>query len=322
MKEKTETLTAGENDAGKRLDRVLRRHFPRLALNGVYRLIRRGRVKVNGRRVGIDFRLSPGDRIVVPADVSVFARTVAPADRAAAAALIEKLTLFQNDHVLALNKPAGTVSHGPGSIDEVVAAAFAGTDDSLSFRPGPAHRLDRDTTGVQLWSLSLVGARELARLFHSRRVMKIYCALVAGRLDSSEEWEDRLERDREFGKTLAAAADGPGLTALTSMRPVFSGDRYSLVLFLPKTGRTHQLRFQSSRHGHPLPGDVKYGGAPDRSRFLLHSLGLAVASETLGLPPLVAPLDDFGRETVASLFGKGAVAEIYRRCREILAGAK
>jgi 23S rRNA pseudouridine955/2504/2580 synthase len=324
MTGKTETLVAGENDAGKRLDRVLRRHFPRLALSGVYRLIRRGRAKVNGRTVGIDYRLSPGDRIVVPAAVVALGRAPAPTDRSAAVAQLEKLTLFRNKDVLALNKPAGALAHGPGSLDELVAAAFAHVDDSLSFRPGPAHRLDRETTGVQLWSLSLAGARELARLFRSRGVMKVYCALVAGRIGEPEEWEDRLERDRESGKTIAAPPDGGadgslrGLPAFTSVLPVIPGDRYTLLLFLPKTGRTHQLRFQAARRGHPLPGDGKYGGSTALPRFLLHSLGLRADSDALRLPPLVAPFDRFGRETVTALFGPGALEDVYRRCRELL----
>lgn len=325
MKEKNEPLIAGADDGGKRLDRVLRRHFPGLALSGVYRLIRRGGVRVNRAPASAAYRLKPGDRIDVAADLSGLDRDAQagpPSGPGSARKLPSELILFQNEHLLAVNKPYGALVHGPDSLGETIAAAYGGTAPSLSFRPGPAHRLDRNTTGVQLWSLSLFGARELAGLFRAHRVNKVYCALVSGEVAREEEWTDRLERDGARRVTVAArAAAARGRDAATRVVPVFGGKRFSLVFFLPSTGRTHQLRFQSARHGHPLPGDRKYGGSGDRPRYLLHSLGLSVPSDDLGLPTLVAPLDQFGRESVASLFGREAIDDLYRRCREILAGA-
>jgi len=322
MTEKTEPLFAGPDDDGKRLDRVLRRYFPRLALSGVYRLIRRGRVKVNLEPVPHDYRLKPGDRIDVAADLAALTREAAvgrAAPRSEGRRRLAALVLFENEHVLALNKPYGALVHGPDSLGELVAAGYGGAADSLSFRPGPAHRLDRNTSGVLLFGLSLFGARALARSFHARRVVKVYCALVEGEIRRAEQWEDLLERDDGRRVTVRAR---PGAAqaraACTRVVPVVPGKRFSLVLFLPATGRTHQLRFQAARRGRPLAGDVKYGGAADRPRYLLHSLGLAVRSEELDLPSFVAPLDRFGRSSIEELFGNAAVAAIYRQCREIL----
>ncbi|MBN2353173.1 MAG: RluA family pseudouridine synthase [Spirochaetales bacterium] len=325
MTGKTEPLFAGPDDGGKRLDRVLRRHFPRLALSGVYRLIRRGRVKVNRAPASPAYRLKPGDRIDVSADVAALARDTTM-ERTAPLTGDRRLpslpVLYESEHVLAVNKPYGALVHGPDSLADIVAAEYAGEAPSLSFRPGPAHRLDRNTTGVQLFGLTLFGARALANSFHSHRVMKIYCALVDGEIRAEEEWEDVLERDDARRLTISARPDAArGLSATTRVVPLFPGKRFSLVFFLPETGRTHQLRFQSSRRGHPLAGDAKYGGSIDRSRYLLHCQGLAVRSDDLSLPPLFAPLDRFGRKTVEELFGRSAIGTLRRLCRERLTGA-
>jgi 23S rRNA pseudouridine955/2504/2580 synthase len=326
MTARNDPLIAGENDRGKRLDRVLRQYCPGLALSAVYRLIRRKRVKVNGKPAGIAYRLVPGDCIDIPLNLRALTRapaapSVHSALRATAGPSLPSLILFQSDDVLALNKPYGLLVHGPDSLAGLVEAEFAADETSLSFRPGPAHRLDRNTTGLQLWSLSIAGARDLTKLFHDRQMIKIYCALVAGNLEKHQTWEDRLERDPVGRKTIAARQESGDTRppAFTAVVPVFPGRDRSLVFFLPKTGLTHQLRVQAALHGHPLPGDRKYGGSADQPRYLLHCLGLVPAKPTLNLPPLVAPFDRFELATINTTFGPGAVEHVYRRCREMLA---
>jgi 23S rRNA pseudouridine955/2504/2580 synthase len=320
---KNEPLVAGVDDEGKRLDRVLRRCLPGLPLSGVYRLIRRGRIRINGVKAVPDARLRTGDRIDIDAAVDRLNEEHAPLPATVvrnAAQALTPLILFRNNDVLALNKPYGALVHGPGSLTEKVNEFVLPTGPaSLSFRPGPVHRLDRNTTGIQLFSLTLRAARLLGELFRLRRVNKMYCGLIDGRWSTPAVWRDDLSRDRLQKKTRAAAirSERPSLPAVTTVLPLFAGGSSSLVLFVPHTGRTHQLRAQASLHGHPLTGDAKYGGkkAP---RYLLHNLCLSVPAGKIGLPLLTAPFDAFETDAISAFFGKKAVATVILRAHALM----
>jgi 23S rRNA pseudouridine955/2504/2580 synthase len=318
MKKKNKTLTAGSDDEGKRLDRVLRQCLPDLPLSGIFRLVRRGRVKVNNERAKGDLRLKPGDRIEIDAALPEPADKSSPLPTAAGPAVENGLILYRSENVLVLNKPYGALVHGPGSLEDLVRALCAADRPaSLSFRPGPAHRLDRNTTGVQLYSLSVRGARRLAELFHSQQVVKIYCALIGGRLERPCKWSDLLFRDKNKHTTVRADASTAdhGLQATTLVRPLCSAAVGTLVLFAPLSGRTHQLRAQGSLHGHPLPGDAKYGGERTLARYLLHNLCLAVPAGALSLPLLTAPFDRFETDIIQSHFGAQALENATDKAR-------
>jgi 23S rRNA pseudouridine955/2504/2580 synthase len=320
MKKRIKSLTAGKNDEGKRLDRVIRQAFPRLALAGVYRLIRRGQIKVNGGKAVIGYRVREGDAIDIPVGIDR-TRPLSSALPASIPDALSQLIIFRNDHVMAVNKPYGILAHGQGSLTELIAAASSSLiDPSLSFRPGPVHRLDRNTTGIQLFGLSVTGARILGTLFRHHQVKKIYCALLSGKIDEETEWHDWVTRDRARKKTLAAAdgTEAKARQAVTLVLPLFYSSTASVALLLPKTGRTHQLRMQSALHGHPLPGDRKYGGAFGFPRYVLHHVGLVIPPCDVDIPPLVASFDEYTRQTFSDLFGRKAVNHICRRVDNLL----
>jgi 23S rRNA pseudouridine955/2504/2580 synthase len=322
MKEKSNLFIAAANDDGKRIDRILRRLFPSLPLSAVYRCIRRGGVTINGTRTKIDDRVHTGDRIEIairmPPPVHSQKIETDSNERKRDRAFPQELILFQNEHVLAVNKPYGALVHGKGSLTDILnSSTLAAGSASLSFRPGPVHRLDRNTTGIQLFALSLFGARTLSRLFHERAVTKIYCGLVPGIIAGPLEWRDHITRDR-VAKITIENPDKNTPIAVTSVLPIISTKTESLVFFLPQTGRTHQLRFQSALHGHPLLGDGKYGGVKSYPRYLLHNIGLAFTSQELPVPPFIAPFDHFEEELITLHFGKQAVETIYCRVGELL----
>jgi 23S rRNA pseudouridine955/2504/2580 synthase len=187
------------------------------------------------------------------------------------------------------------VSHGKESLETLVHGYLSPKlPPSLSFRPGPLHGLDKPTSGVIAFSVSLAGARAFSTALRERRLAKQYLAIVEGSVRDEEFWEEDLERDRESG--ISRIHEGPAekrrgedlpKKAVTRVTPLASSGTYSLIRAEIETGRTHQIRAQAAFHGHPLAGDRKYSGRARRQGFFLHAWRLLKtgAAETL-LPAL------------------------------------
>jgi 23S rRNA pseudouridine955/2504/2580 synthase len=241
--------------------------------------------------------------------------------------------IFESPHLLGLNKPAGLAVHGPHSLDTRVRAYLAPRlPPSLSFSPGPLHRLDKPTSGVVVFSASLAGARFFSALFREHSLVKRYLALVEGSIRAPGLWEDDLLRDTVRRKTLRGEGAEPqegylqGKPARTRFKPLGWAKGFTLLELEPDTGRTHQIRAQAAFRGHPLAGDRKYGGgaspvpkgrsgAGPEISFLLHAWRLELSPSRLFeenggegrplLPPLLeAPLPGYFRETLLRLFGE------------------
>jgi 23S rRNA pseudouridine955/2504/2580 synthase len=218
--------------------------------------------------------------------------------------------LYEDPDLLAVNKEAGVPVHGTeGSLDSLV-RAYLGPKlpPSLSFRPGPLHRLDRPTSGIVVFSVSLTGARHFSALLREGKIHKQYLALVEGpRIDKPGRWEEPLLRDRENRRTIVSADGKPARTAYSPLAWYPGGkngnaekpaDGYTLLVLEPETGRRHQIRAHAAFHGHPLAGDSTYGGRPlpgprgnpPDPPFLLHAWKLRAPAL---LPPLEAPVPDY-----------------------------
>jgi 23S rRNA pseudouridine955/2504/2580 synthase len=212
-----------------------------------------------------------------------------------------------------LNKPVGLAVHGPDSLETRVRAYLAPKlAASLSFKPGPLHRLDKPTSGIIVFSTNLAGARNFSALLRERRIRKTYLALLDGVLERDETWEDALVRDKEQGKSFTAdAGDDSAKEARTRVYPLAHTpmDRMpalTLARLEIDTGRTHQIRAQAAAHGHPLAGDRKYGGSGQRGGFLLHAWTREHAVHDLPELPrrLEAPLPDNFKRRIGELFGE------------------
>jgi 23S rRNA pseudouridine955/2504/2580 synthase len=317
------TLTAAADDDGRRLDRILRKALPDMPLSAIHSLLRKRRILVNGVPGNAADRVRTGSVIQVPVTAAGRQkRKILPCKGEAPLSAALDI-LWEGAGLLVLNKPAGLGVHGPdsgngGSLEARVQDYLAPKlPPSLSFKPGPLHRLDRPTSGIIVFSTSLEGARNFSALIRERRVRKTYLALLDGLLERDETWEDALVRDRELGKSFALPAGhiGPDFskTARTRVHPLAhttAGQaRATLAMLELDTGRTHQIRAQAAARGFPLAGDRKYGGGGQRGGFLLHAWTLELPEQTLpGIPRrLEAPLPEHFRSRIRELFGDRAL---------------
>ena len=139
----------------------------------------------------------------------------------------------------------------------------------MSFRPGPLHRLDRNTSGLIFFSKSIDGARTFSQELQNKSFSKYYLTLLDGELKKKEFWADNLNRDDNKGVTYVST--GKGKNAISTADPILVSGGYTLALIKIETGRTHQIRAQAAFHKHPLTGDRKYGGSFLKGGYFLHS---------------------------------------------------
>ena len=310
-------LTAGDDDDGRRLDRILRKFLHDMPLSAIHRMLRKGQVHVDGKSAGAGFRAKSGQAIAIYAsyaDESAHGRHFLPAEGprkkpvkpVPGAPLGPALEiLFEGDGILALNKPAGLIVHGRESLETLVLSYLEPKiPPSLSFRPGPLHRLDRPTSGVLVFSASLEGARLFSAMLRERAVKKQYLTIVEGQIKNDCFWQDELIRDFRKKKTQTSGAAKERRpktkTALTTVRPIVSNAGFTFILAEIKTGRTHQIRAQASENGHVLLGDRKYGSAKSDC-FFLHSWRIELPSPLSR--QIEAPLPLKFREKIKELFG-------------------
>jgi len=276
------TVTADEADI--RLDRWFRRHFPGLPQSTIQKFCRTGQIRVDGRRAEAATRLAAGQSVRIPplppAPPPAKARTQAAEVDPSVARDLQRLVLYRDDQVIALNKPFGLpVQGGPGishHLDGLLDALRFGAPD----RPRLVHRLDRDTSGVLLLARTPGVAAKLAAAFRSRAVEKTYWAVVAGRPVPVEGRID-LPLKRITGgrgeRTEPAERDDPDATrAVTDYRTLDNAAQKLAWLELqPLTGRTHQLRVHCVAIGAPIVGDLKYARPDQNNAFSADISGLA-----------------------------------------------
>lgn len=283
--------------SGQRVDNFLHRELPGVPRSRVYRLLRRGEVRVNGGRVRADYRLEAGDEVRIP-PVRLRAEGAAPpADRAAA---ILDHVLYEDKRLLVVDKPAGAAVHGGSGIShgviELLRAARPDLRD-LSL----AHRLDRETSGCLVIAKKRSALRALHEKFRQGVVEKNYLALVVGDWQLGEQLIDRplLVTHRKGGERhVIVSADGK--PAQTRVRLSRRYDPYSLVQCSPLTGRTHQIRVHLQDAGFPIAGDERYGDedanrrlkALGLPRLFLHAQSIAFPDEHGNELHFTAPLPD------------------------------
>jgi 23S rRNA pseudouridine955/2504/2580 synthase len=249
-----------DDEAGIRLDRWFRRHYPDATQGLIQRLCRTGQVRIDGRRAEAATRLAPGQSVRIP-PIQAAAPAAAPARDPKLAAELERLVLYRDEALLVLNKPSGLATQGGPGITRHLDAMLAALDE----RPRLVHRLDRDTSGVLVVARSPGVAAKLAAAFRTRAVQKTYWAVVAGRPVPVEGRIDLPLTRHDPGPggarvTPAVEGDEDAAQAITDYRTLdHAGRKLAWLELQPLTGRTHQLRVHCAALGAPILGDTAYG---------------------------------------------------------------
>ncbi|QQS55060.1 MAG: RluA family pseudouridine synthase [Candidatus Competibacteraceae bacterium] len=272
--------------AGQRLDNFLLRELKGAPKSLIYRILRKGEVRLNGGRVQPSQRLQAGDKLRIPPvrlgerDERVFLPPPEWAER------LRVAVLYEDREVLVLNKPAGLAVHKGSGIDYGVIELLRALRPQEPFLE-LAHRLDRDTSGCLLLARTPAALHLIQDALRTGRVEKRYLALVRGYWNHGpREVNQPLRRNVLRGGERLVEVVGDGKPALTRFRPVSLFKLASLLEASIVTGRTHQIRVHAAHIGHPLAGDAKYGDAAF-DRAMVEQCGLRrlfLHAHSLNLP--------------------------------------
>lgn len=301
-KVQTVAVTADEN--GMRVDRFLEARFPGLSFSHIQRVIRKGELRVDGRRADSKDRLEEGQSVRIP-PLKLDAPKTAPSAAAQKTRdELKAITLFEDDDVLVLNKPAGLAVQGGSGTTKHVDQMLEALRDAKGQKPRLVHRLDKETAGCLLVAKTRFAATALAGSFRSRSARKIYWALVAGvpkpKQGRISTYLAKEEMEDDSIMRVAAHGDEGAMHAVTYYAVVeTSANKLAWVSLKPVTGRTHQLRAHMAHIEHPIVGDPKYfsienwqlpGGLQNRLHLLARRIVIphprgGVIDATAPLPP-------------------------------------
>jgi len=300
---RVETVSVSADENGMRVDRFLEARFPGLSFSHIQRIVRKGELRVDGKRADSKDRLAEGQKVRIPPLKLDAPKPARDSDRhAATRAALQAMVLFEDDDVMVLNKPAGLAVQGGSGTTRHVDGMLEALRDARGQKPRLVPRLDKETSGCLLIAKTRFAASTLAKSFRSRQARKVYWALVAGvpkpKQGRISTYLAKEEREDDSFMRVAEHGDEGASHAVTYYALVeTSAQKLAWVSLKPVTGRTHQLRAHMAHIEHPIVGDPKYfqienwqlpGGLQNRLHLLARRI--VIPHPRGGLIDVSAPL--------------------------------
>jgi 23S rRNA pseudouridine955/2504/2580 synthase len=293
-----------EDDNDIRLDRWFRRHYPQLTHGRLEKLLRKGEVRLDGKRAKSADHVLAGQTLRLPPQVihdnAPVPEKKAPPTPVKTSRRLEDNILYMDKHLFVLNKPSGLATQGGSGLKEHVDGMLDQLAYEKTVRPKLVHRLDRDTSGVLLIARTAQSAAGLSKALASRDASKVYWALVKGIPEPKRGLIKAAlakEGTRGQNERMTVSEDEDAKFALTEYAVMGqAGTEFAWVAARPVTGRTHQIRVHLASLGTPIVGDFKYGGTDSRTRgdiadkLHLHARSIDIARPDGGRLVVTAPL--------------------------------
>jgi 23S rRNA pseudouridine955/2504/2580 synthase len=242
----------------QRLDNFLLRQLGNVPRTRIYRIIRKGEVRVNKKRSKPDYKLQIGDLVRIPPLRNDGERPPRHKPSQRLVSSLQQAILYENEHIVIIDKPAGLAVHAGSGVDYGVIDAMRELrpDDGMEL----VHRLDRDTSGCLLLAKNRQALLAMQRLLKDRQIGKRYCAVVKGRWPAGVgEVRHGLQKFHLPNGERRVRVDPLGRSAISRFRTIQGGDLFSVIQVELVTGRTHQIRVHCQAEGHEIAGDDKYG---------------------------------------------------------------
>ena len=305
-------FTAGTDDQNRRLDKVVRKMVENANISSIYSAIRKGLIKVNDKKAGISDKINAGDKISIAAFLfdkiaQVEQNKTLSLNPRKKTSSINLEFVFENEFLKIINKPYDVNVHGTDGISEVIEEIYRSEnhEKSLSFTPGPLHRLDRKTTGLLVFSNNLSGASWFSKAISEKLIRKFYVGIACGKINERQEWSSyivpvQLKKTNFYTMKIDEEEKNPSDLAQTVCTPLaygkYKGKDITLCQYEILTGKKHQIRCQSSFNGHALLGDTAYGSESikEKQSFYLHAYKMIFPHENPVKVPdeITAPVNE------------------------------